>query len=61
MGDEGLLTSADVAKRLGVTPQTIARWVRQERLTPAYVTPGNQYRFRWQDVRKQLGLREASE
>ena len=54
MGDEGLLTSADVAKRLGVTPQTVARWVRQERLTPAYVTPGNQYRFRWQDVRKQL-------
>jgi excisionase family DNA binding protein len=58
MADEALLTSADVAKRLGVTSQTIARWVRGGRLTPAYVTPGGQYRFRWSEVREQLNLRE---
>jgi excisionase family DNA binding protein len=57
MGDEGLLTSRDLSRRLGISPRTVARWVREGRLTPEYTTPGGQYRFRWDDVRKQLGLR----
>jgi excisionase family DNA binding protein len=61
MGDEGLLTSTDVAKRLSVSNRTVARWVREGKLTPAYTTPGGQHRFRWDEVRKQLGLREPNE
>jgi excisionase family DNA binding protein len=61
VGDEGLLTSHDVARRLGVNRRTVARWVREGRLTPAYTTPGGQHRFHWEDVRRQLGLRQSNE
>jgi excisionase family DNA binding protein len=56
VADEGLLTSRDVAQRLGVSNRTVARWVREGKLRPEYVTPGGQSRFRWEDVRRQLGL-----
>lgn len=56
--DEGLLTSSDLAKRLGVSTRTVARWVQEGRLQPEYTTPGGKHRFRWEDVRAQLGLRE---
>jgi excisionase family DNA binding protein len=59
--DEGLLTSHDVARRLGVNRRTVARWVREGRLTPAYTTPGGQHRFNWDDVRRQLGLRQRND
>jgi excisionase family DNA binding protein len=62
VGDEGgLLTSQELARRLSVNRRTVARWVREGRLKPAYTTPGGQYRFRWDEVRKQLGLREPNE
>jgi excisionase family DNA binding protein len=58
MGDEELLTSAEVAKRLRVDRRTVARWTREGRLTPAWTTPGGFRRYRWSEVREQLGLRE---
>jgi excisionase family DNA binding protein len=61
VAEEGLLTSSDVAQRLGVSNRTVARWVREGRLKPEYVTPGGQNRFRWEDVRSQLGLPNRSE
>jgi excisionase family DNA binding protein len=58
--DEPLLTSGDVAKRLGVAVATISAWVRQGRLTPAVTTMGGRYRFRWSEVQDQLrAAREA--
>jgi excisionase family DNA binding protein len=59
--EEGLLTSTEVAHRLSVSNRTIARWVREGRLKPEYVTPGGQSRFRWEDVRTQLGLPDRSD
>lgn len=59
MGDEDergepLLSSGDVAKRLGVATATISAWVRQGRLVPAVTTMGGRYRFRWSEVQAQL-------
>jgi excisionase family DNA binding protein len=59
--DEELLTSSDVAKRLAVSPRTVARWVQEGRLKPEYTTPGGKHRFRWEDVRRQLGLPSRSD
>jgi excisionase family DNA binding protein len=59
--EEALLTSAELAKRLSVSPRTVARWVQEGRLKPEYTTPGGKHRFRWLDVRKQLGLRDRPE
>ncbi len=52
--DDPLLTSGDVARRLGVATATISAWVRQGRLTPAVTTMGGRYRFRWSEVQEQL-------
>jgi excisionase family DNA binding protein len=52
--DDPLMTSGDVAKRLGVATATISAWVRQGRLTPAVTTMGGRYRFRWSEVQAQL-------
>ncbi|MBL8927075.1 MAG: helix-turn-helix domain-containing protein [Pseudonocardia sp.] len=51
---EPLITSGEVARRLGVTPGAIASWVRQGRLRPAVRTAGGRYRFRWSEVEAQL-------
>lgn len=36
----GLLTTAEVAGRLEVSPHTINRWVNSGRITPAVQAPG---------------------
>ncbi len=59
--DHRLLTSGDVAKRLGVAVATISAWVRQGRLTPAVTTMGGRYRFRWSEVEDQLRAARGSE
>lgn len=51
---EPLLTSSQVAERVGVGRHTITGWVRAGKLKPTLVTMGGQYRFRWSDVERQL-------
>ncbi|MBA2308551.1 MAG: helix-turn-helix domain-containing protein [Pseudonocardiales bacterium] len=57
--DDRLITSGDVARRLGVGTRTVGAWVRRGWLRPAVTTPGGRYRFRWSEVTEQL--REARE
>ncbi|MDQ4102551.1 MAG: MerR family DNA-binding transcriptional regulator [Actinomycetota bacterium] len=52
--DEPLLSSGEVARRLGVTPRAVGRWVSRGLLTPAVTTPGGRHRFRWLEVMEQL-------
>jgi excisionase family DNA binding protein len=52
--DEALLTTGQVAKRLGVAPATVSAWVRQGVLTPFFRSPGGRNRFRWSEVEAQL-------
>ncbi|MGH3814189.1 MAG: MerR family DNA-binding transcriptional regulator [Pseudonocardiaceae bacterium] len=54
MPDEPLITTGEVARRLGVTTSAIGRWVQRGLLTPAVVTPGGRYRWRWSDIERQL-------
>ena len=42
---DGLLTSREFARRLGVVPETVRRWVRGGRLNPFGRTPTGQLRF----------------
>lgn len=53
-GEEELISSGEVARRLGVTSRAIAKWVERGMLTPAVTTPGGRYRFRWSEVETQL-------
>jgi excisionase family DNA binding protein len=52
--DQPLLTTAELARRLNVTPGTVQRWVRTGRVRPTLTTPGNQFRFSLDDVLGQL-------
>ncbi|MGH8965106.1 MAG: MerR family DNA-binding transcriptional regulator [Actinomycetes bacterium] len=53
-GDEELITSGEVARRLGVTTRAVGRWVARGLIKPAVTTPGGRYRFRWSEVATQL-------
>lgn len=53
--NQPLLTTAELARRLNVTPGTVHRWVKTGRVRPTLVTPGNQFRFDLDDVLEQLG------
>ena len=50
-----LLTPAEVARLLRVTPKTVTRWHRQGKL-PAMRTLGGHRRFRRSDVERAVGL-----
>ena len=52
--EEPLLSSGEVAKRVGVSTSTVSSWVRQGWLTPHIRTAGGRLRFRWSDVERQL-------
>jgi len=54
VSEEPLITTGDVARRLGVTPRAVSRWVARGQLTPAVTTPGGRHRFRWSEVVEQL-------
>jgi excisionase family DNA binding protein len=51
-----LISSNDLADRLGVSRATVLRAVAKGRLKPALITPGGHRRFRAQDV-EELGGR----
>jgi excisionase family DNA binding protein len=56
-----LITTAELAAELRVSVKTVREWARSGRVAPAAVTPGGQYRFRLDDVLKQLDVRRASQ
>jgi excisionase family DNA binding protein len=58
---ERLVSTGDAAKELGVSRQTLSRWVLEGRVTPAARTAGGQYRFRISELKKQLDWRPAAE
>jgi excisionase family DNA binding protein len=49
-----LIGSGEAAKALGVSTRTLARWVQEERISPALVTAGGHYRFDLDELRGQL-------
>ena len=53
--DDRLLTSREFAQRCGVVPETVRRWVRAGRVSPAGATPGGQLRFAEAQVDEALG------
>ncbi|HET6257469.1 MAG TPA: MerR family DNA-binding transcriptional regulator [Pseudonocardia sp.] len=52
--EDPLIPTGEVARRLGVTPHAVGRWVARGMITPAVRTPGGRYRFRWSEVSAQL-------
>lgn len=42
--------TGEVARRLGVTPRAVGRWVQRGWITPAVTTPGGRHRFRFSEV-----------
>lgn len=54
-----LIGTGELARRLGLSPRTIARYVAAGLITPDLVTAGGHYRWDEQAVRQQLAeLRE---
>jgi len=53
-----LLTSRELAARLGVVPETVRRWVRRGRLEPFGRTPTGQLRFHAAQLEGLLGPAE---
>ncbi|WP_433557690.1 helix-turn-helix domain-containing protein [Pseudonocardia xinjiangensis] len=49
-----LLTTTELAAALSVSTKTVHRWLAAKRISPAYTTPGNQYRWDLDDVLKQI-------
>jgi citrate synthase len=53
MSEEPLLTTADLARRLRVRPDTVSRW-SSKGLLPRVRLPDGRWRFRWSEVEKAL-------
>ncbi|SFM39518.1 MerR family regulatory protein [Saccharopolyspora antimicrobica] len=43
-----------MAKRLGITPSTLARYVREGLLEPSLTLPTGHHRWLWDDVVRQM-------
>jgi excisionase family DNA binding protein len=54
VGDQRLLSTGEAARALGLSTRSLARWAQEGKVTPALVTPGGQYRFDLDDLRRQL-------
>ncbi|MBF6483858.1 helix-turn-helix domain-containing protein [Nocardia otitidiscaviarum] len=50
MQQVALLTTSEVAERLGVCGETVRRWVRGGVVRPSVTTPGGHYRFAESDL-----------
>lgn len=48
------LTSGQLAKEIGLSQSTITAYATAGKLTPAFVTPGGQYRWDLDDTQRQL-------
>ncbi len=51
---DGLIPTGEAAKALGVSRKSLARWAQQGRVTPAWITPGGQYRWDLDDLKRQV-------
>jgi excisionase family DNA binding protein len=47
------LTSAEVARHLGVSPRTVGKWLERGLITPTWRTLGGHARFLAEDVDRQ--------
>jgi hypothetical protein len=56
MADTKWVSSKVVARRLGVTGDTIVAWAKKDQITAFYITPGGIYRFNLEGVVKELGV-----
>lgn len=54
-----LLTTGEAAEAMHVHPRTFRRWVADGWITPTDVTGGGHYRWRIEEVRRQLEERRA--
>ena len=52
--DEGLITTAELAKALRVSQRTLARWAKDGTLRPAFTLPNGHLRWNLADVQRQL-------
>lgn len=52
-----LLTSGELAERLGVSTSTVSDWARQGLIAPELRTAGGHYRWSEANVREQLAER----
>lgn len=54
MPTQRLVTTAELARALGINPRTIQRWRAQGVLTPEVATPGGHARWDIEKVKQQL-------
>lgn len=58
MPDQHVSTET-AAREIGVAYRTLLRWAKAGTVTPAMYTPGGQYRWDLDDLRRQLAERKA--
>jgi excisionase family DNA binding protein len=51
---ESYVSTGTAARALGIGHVTLLRWAHAGAVTPAYRTPGGQYRWDLDDLRRQL-------
>lgn len=49
-----MISTKRLARLVGVEPETVRRWVRAGKVTPAGQTPGGHYRFRREQAEELL-------
>ncbi|MGI5129530.1 helix-turn-helix domain-containing protein [Pseudonocardia sp. CA-107938] len=54
VANDRLLSTGEAARALGLSTRSLARWAKEGMVTPALVTPGGQYRWNLDDLRRQL-------
>ncbi|GAB2665267.1 hypothetical protein GCM10027271_25340 [Saccharopolyspora gloriosae] len=59
MAQPRLVPTGDLARELGISTRTVARYVREGLLVPTEVTLGGHYRWDIDDVRQQIRKRRA--
>lgn len=52
------VTTGEAAKAIGVSHVTLLRWAKAGKVEPAAKTPGDQYRWDLEDLRRQLRERK---
>lgn len=61
MSDGRLLPTGPAADAIGVAHSTLARWWKEEKVTPALVTAGGHARWDVDDLREQLRRMRTNE